>query len=109
VSTVEEAVDPIELAREVVAWREWMAMTPNQRRAMREEDIPLMPRVDHPDLLLARALLARHDVAAFVVELATEDCSYGDDCPSSARHYRCLRCKALHVAAAARLMPGGAP
>jgi hypothetical protein len=29
----------------------------------------------------------------FIQELADEDCSYGDNCPTSARHYRCLRCK----------------
>lgn len=36
------------------------------------------------------------DLHAFVFDLADDDCSYRDDCPSSARHYRCLRCKARH-------------
>ena len=35
----------------------------------------------------------------FVREIADEECSYRDDCPSSARHYVCLRCRALRVLA----------
>ncbi len=30
----------------------------------------------------------------FISELADEGCSYGDDCPPTARHYMCLNCKA---------------
>lgn len=68
----------LELARAVVAWREWLALTPNERRALPESAVPDAPwgerlNVDHPDLPLARALLrlaAEHEAMAKVVEAA---------------------------------------
>lgn len=40
---------------------------------------------------------ARDELRAFVTELAEEGCSYNDNCPGDARHYRCLSCKAKAV------------
>lgn len=45
-------------------------------------------------------------VEGLVREWAEDDCEYGDGCPSSARHYRCLRCKAIQALDYdARLLP----
>ena len=44
-----------------------------------------------------------HRAGDFVAEMADEDCSYEDDCPSNARHYQCMRCKAKHALASKEL------
>lgn len=55
---------------------------------------------------LRRAANTIERLAAFVGELAGEDCEYGegspDACKASRKHYQCLPCKAKSVLASAR-------
>lgn len=54
----------------------------------------------HDDQSIGERALRDHKrrmerIEDLVRELAEDDCSYGDNCPSNARHYRCIRCKAV--------------
>lgn len=62
----------LELARAVIAWREWMALTPRERMALPESAIPIAPEEDYPELALARALLSLHAECERMRETAAE-------------------------------------
>jgi hypothetical protein len=53
---------------------------------------------DKPSVHLARALIdgahERDSLRSFISDIADDGCAYNDNCPSNARHYVCLPCKA---------------
>ncbi len=53
------------------------------------------------------AVREREALREFAQDFADEECSYGDNCPSTARHYRCYQCKARAAIASGPIGSGG--